>query len=274
MNATVAELIKARLQDLTYVGRLAGLVRVISYERQGTKVTIPVAMSVQDRVACEAGNELREMVPDDRYASMVYFEDAGVTRSATRTRGVIFTSRVRLVCWLNTARLGGEAMAADKLAQVFVGLINHGPYNSGPFLGVRHRVEGMPERGTGLFQRYTYPDSSRQYLMHPFDAFGMEVVTEFRIRPGCEDEVVEDVDGCATPPVIITPTPNDSDCRYLKVCGTPVEGDVATWDGEKWVPQAPGGVTSDITFDIDPTESFLLVTKNGTTWAVPLMTYP
>jgi hypothetical protein len=249
MNASIAELLKARLQDLTYIGRLAGLVRGQSYDRQGTKITIPVALSVQDRVACDATPDLQDMVPNDGYASMVYFEDLGISKTTSRTRGITFTSRLRLVCWLNSGRLGGDATAGDKIAQVFITQLTHGPYNSGPYIGVRHRVDGMPVRGPGLFQGYTYPDSARQFLMPPFDAFAIDVSTEFRVRAGCEEEVLEQVEGCWTPPVIITPEPSDTTCRYLKVCGTPEVGDVATWDGTQWVPEAPtgGGWTPDET---------------------------
>jgi hypothetical protein len=214
------------------------------------------------------------MVPDDRYACMVYFEDLGITRTSSRTRGVTFTSRLRLVCWINTARLGGDAFAGDKIAQAFVGLVNYGPYNTGSFTGVRHRADVFPQRGATIFSPYTYPEAARQYLMPPFDAFAIEVLTEFRVRPGCEEEVLEQAEDCWEPPVIITPTPPDTSCRYLRVCGTPEVGDVATWDGDRWVPQAPTGGTGDITFDIDPSGAYLLVTKNGTTTAIPMITWP
>ena len=249
MNATIAEILKGRLEDILWIGRLAGLVRPVTYERNGGTITIPVAVSVQDRSGCAASDELREMVPDDQYGAMVYFEDQGATRSQSRTRGVHFVSSVRLVCWVNVSRLGGDMLAADHVMTKLIHALTAGPYNLGNLQGIRHRAQAAPARGAALFAAYNYPNSSRQYLMPPFDAFAIDINTEYRLMPGCEEDVeLEDV-GCWSPPVVLPPTDPASGCAVLRVCGTPEVGDVATWDGEQWVPAAPasGGWVPDET---------------------------
>ena len=200
MNASLAELLKLRLQSFSYVEKLAGLVRPTTYERHGSKITIPIASNVEDVLQC-GGSTLQEMVPDERYRAIVYFEDMGSVPVKSRTRGVSWSSKVRLVCWLNTAKLGGNTLAGDSVVQQFVHAIRSNLYNSGPFIGVRHKIVGMPMKGPGLFSQYTYPDSARQYLMPPFDAFGLDIETEFRIKAGCEPEVSGTDGSCWTPPV-------------------------------------------------------------------------
>lgn len=199
MNAMIATLLKDRISQFTYVDKLAGLVRAVKREQEGGVITLPVAADVDDALACD-DSTLRDMVPDDRYACMVYFEDRGTAREQTRTRGISYRSQLRLVCWINTAKFGGDIAAADRIAQHFGGAIKSGPYNDGPFIGLRHDVEGMPQRGAGIFSAYTYPDSARQYLMWPYDAFAIDISTEFRVKAGCEDQVTPADDACWVPP--------------------------------------------------------------------------
>lgn len=265
MNATVAELLKERLKDIPWIGRLAGLVRPITYERSGAKITIPVAASVQDRSGCASSEALREMVPDDQYAAMVYFEDQGTTRTTSRTRGTLYTSNLRLVCWVNVSKLGGDILAADQVMEKLVHALTAGPYNVGSFQGVRHRAQAFPARGTTLFSVYQYPDSARQYLMPPFDAFAIDIASEFRITKGCEADVeLEDIACWTNPPVVLPPTDPASGCVVLRICGTPSVGDVATWDGEKYVPQAPtGGGSGGWTPDETTNPGFLTLPSGG-----------
>lgn len=199
MNALIALLLKDRISQFTYVDRLAGMVRAVTKERAGASITIPVDIGVDDPWAC-GDSEITDMVPNDAYKCIVYFEDRGLRRVQNRTRGISFESRLRLVCWVNTAKFSNDNYAADRIMEEFVADLNTGVYNDGPFIGLRHTTESVPERGKALFSAYTYPDSARQYLLFPFDAFAIDIVTTMRIRPGCEDQVTPGSDECWVPP--------------------------------------------------------------------------
>lgn len=199
MNALLALLLKDRISQFSYVDRLAGMVRAVSREQAGGTITIPVAIAVDDPLACD-DSSVRDMVPDERYSCMVYFEDRGMRAIQTRTRGSNYESRLRLVCWVNTAKLNGDPYAGDRILRLFLSVFPTGVYNDGPFIGLRHVVEAVPERGRSLFSAYTYPDAARQYLLYPFDAFAIDVMTTLRIRPGCEDQVTASDEACWTPP--------------------------------------------------------------------------
>lgn len=199
MNALLALLLKDRISQFAYVDRLAGMVRAVSREQAGGTITIPVAIAVDDPLACD-DSSVRDMVPDERYSCMVYFEDRGLRAIQTRTRGSNYESRLRLVCWVNTAKLNGDPYAGDRILRLFLSVFPTGVYNDGPFIGLRHVVEAVPERGRSLFSAYTYPDAARQYLLYPFDAFAIDVMTTLRIRPGCEDQVTAADAACWAPP--------------------------------------------------------------------------
>jgi hypothetical protein len=200
MNVRIAALLKDRISQFTYVDRLAGMVRNVKYERAGTTISIPVALDVDAAYAC-TDETLADMVPDERYGCMVYFEDRGTQRAQSRTRGISFISRVRLVCWVNTQKFAGDNNAAEKICGQFIGAIESGFYNNGPYIGLRHTIEGMAQTGTGIFQGYSYPEATRQYLMPPFDAFALDIATEYRVKPECQDEVLAEDEACWTPPI-------------------------------------------------------------------------
>lgn len=200
MNARIASILKERISQFTYVDRLAGMVRVGQMERAGQVVKLPIAIDVDDDLACD-DSTLREMVPDERYACMVYFEDRGFQRITSRTRGTSYRSSLRLVCWVNTAKLSSDPMAGERIMQQFLGVVHApSPVNTDTLVGLRTTAETGPERGGSLFSSYTYPESARPFLMWPFDAFAIDIAAEYRLRPGCEEEPVPGDTECWTPP--------------------------------------------------------------------------
>ena len=215
MNAAIAELLKLRVQQFSYVEKLAGLVRAVTYERGGQKITIPVAVAVEDTLECGSA-QILDMVPDERYRAIVYFEDQGMVPVPSRTKGTVWKSRLRLVCWVNTAKLDGDVNAGDRIMQQFMGVLNSGPYNVDPFIGVKHTLAGVATKGPSIFAAYTYPEGVRQYLLYPFDAFALDIETELRVKPGCEPVVGTDGVPCWTPPTIFRRRhPREFSCEEL-----------------------------------------------------------
>lgn len=150
MNASIAELLKLRIQQFSYVEKLGGLVRAVTFERQGQKITIPIGSGVEDPLEC-GDEQLLDLVPDERYRCIVFFEDRGLVPVTSRTRGQSWTSNLRLVCWVNTSLLGGDVNAGDAIMQQFLGAIQSGLYNLDPFIGVRHKLAGVATKGPSIF---------------------------------------------------------------------------------------------------------------------------
>lgn len=53
MNALLALLLKDRISQFAYVDRLAGMVRLVKYERSGGVIAIPVAIDAEADLACD-----------------------------------------------------------------------------------------------------------------------------------------------------------------------------------------------------------------------------
>mgnify|MGYP007086240288 CR=1 FL=1 len=217
MNARIAAILKDRISQFTYVDRLAGMVRVGQMERAGQVVKLPIAIDADDDLACD-DSTLRDMVPDERYACMVYFEDRGFQRITSRTKGTSYRSTLRLVCWVNTAKFSGDHMASERILQQFLGVVHApSPVNTDTLVGLRTTAETGPERGGSLFSSYTYPESARPFLMWPFDAFAIDIAAEYRLRPGCEEDPVPGDDECWTPPTTKRrKNPSEFTCEELQ----------------------------------------------------------
>jgi hypothetical protein len=261
MNPRLASILKDKIAAFTYVDRIAGLVRVISYEREGAVIKVPVAVDVQDDLACDDSTQ-RDLVPDEQYACMVYFEDGGTTRTTSRTRGTSYRSNLRLVCWINTAKFSGDVTAGDKILQEFLNLLDdRAPYNAETLIGIRQAVEGMPKRGPEIFSQYTYPDSTRQYLMWPFDAFAIDLSVEYRVKPGCEEEPVPGDDSCWHPPVTRRrKDPKDFTCEELT---DPVTGLTAAQLGPECLDCEGGGPCDPTTVNGTESDTPTILVQQG-----------
>lgn len=214
MNAAIAELLRDRISAFSYVDKIAGLVRPITFQRAGKEITIPVGIDVTDPLECSEDTQLA-LVPDERYGVIVYFEDrgAGVEKEGGRERQV---SNLRLVCWVNTMKLNGDATAAGRIMQEFKGAISGSFYNSAGYLRIFHKVSGYPPKGPSLFSPYTYPEGVRQYLLPPFDAFAIDIRTTYMVDASCIVPIDPTDVNCWTPqPTTRRRHPKDFTCEEL-----------------------------------------------------------
>lgn len=208
MNAAIAELLKARLDDLLFLqdptisNKVGGLVRPIPRNMEGKTKIFPVACNVEDPLACD-DSTIRELVPDGRYAVIIYFEDKGIPKKETsRTRGTSYRSIMRMVVWMDTSKLGPTCTTGDIIQREINEAIEGGGrrYDLSPFMHVRHRVIGNAPKDPAIFSKYTYAEAERQFLNWPFDYFAIDIETEFRIFPGCEDQLIPSGADCWAPP--------------------------------------------------------------------------
>jgi hypothetical protein len=252
----IATILKDRIAAFTYVDKIGGLVRVARQNREGREIVIPVAGDVDEAYACDPAT-IRDMVPDDRYGCMVYFEDRGTTRITERTRGTSYRASLRLVCWVNTLKFGSDPTTADRILEQFTNDLNVGqPYNTDTLIGLKHSVEGFPQRGASIFSQYTYPEAERQYLLWPFDAFALDITATYRIKPGCEEAPVPDDDACWTPPVTRKRrNPSEFTCDELL---DPVTGLTAAQLGPECLDCGGGGTCDPLTWTLRDEDGNLL----------------
>lgn len=245
MNARIAALLLSRLVGLPWIDKTAGLVRVAKKKLvSGKEIRFPVGCNVTDAVACHPSS-VAELSPDTNFISVLYFEDRGaVVVNRTKTKGTSYTSKLRLVVWVNTPKLG-DACATGDAVQLLAQAAIEGDgrrYNSGVFRSVLHRITSVAVKDAGIFSRYTYDDAGRQLFAHPFDYFALDIDTEFRLIAGCEEDLNIDPTECWTP-VPGSVTPPTPQCPVVRTCGDPSTGDILIWNGAAWMPGSSQAVT-------------------------------
>ena len=199
MNATIAELILTRLGALPWLEKTTGLTRPVTFGgKNGTKdSTLPVACTVTDPQACTL-DKAYAILPDEKFRSVVFFEGATLPERIRKPGiGIQYRSRLRMVVWMNCAKLGGECNCGDLAYQSIVTALDKKMrYDSGVFKGIKHVVTGGATRGTEIFSKYTLDEKRSQYLHFPFDFFAVDIDTDFRLMPGCEADLVPEDAAC------------------------------------------------------------------------------
>ncbi|HYH14954.1 MAG TPA: hypothetical protein VD794_07035 [Flavisolibacter sp.] len=196
MQKDLATILSENLEGLPFIDLLAGLAQTLTTVEpleSGATITHkrPVTYD-HNRAEPYSGTEL-ELIPNNTlYKSMIYFEDFGVTPLAPIQRMQGFSSRLRLICWMDRAQIVGDnyaPVASAAITAILDRLAGKNFENKGIFTRLKTEVGGMPISDAGLFNRYTYNENDRQYLRPPFEFFGIDLVSTFYISPKCLSQI-------------------------------------------------------------------------------------
>ena len=191
MNQAIANIIKGHIEGLDFVDKIAGLTSVTYFDvTDKDKNTVQKAFPVACCVTaddCKVG-AYNELMPDSKYKTVIYFEDRGVTFAKSESNWKYYTSNLRLVCWINVAKLLGDTcnegtactVAAHLITDIIRSLPSF-PEHNYPFNHVYSEVTNQEVRSNGIFAAYTYDEKHSQYLMYPYDYFALDIQTNFAI---------------------------------------------------------------------------------------------
>lgn len=198
MNQAIANIIREYIDELSFIDKIAGLVStqyMTVTNENGVKVqkSYPVAccVSADD---CKEG-AYNDLTPNSDYKTVLYFEDGGVSFVRAQGNFRYYQSRLRLVCWINVAKLNEDpchtdipCTASTNIIIELIRAIPDFPFNYPPFMQVRFEVTNQLIRSNSIFSAYTYNEVQNQYLMAPYDYFALDINTTFAICMTGEDE--------------------------------------------------------------------------------------
>lgn len=197
MNKEICRILKDWLLSnggLPFVEVMAGMVQTVEYKDpmgdEGVMVTkrMPVSTDTNMATNCKLTPE-RELIPDSMKKGLLYFEDYGA-QYIGRGSGerLEYRSNVRLICWMNRARLVGDAyteITSYCITNVLAKLNLQRPVNSGNFIAIRVEPGRIYPQDKGIFSRYTYDETITQYLRPPFEFFAVDLTVTYFIHPAC-----------------------------------------------------------------------------------------
>lgn len=135
---------------------------------------------------------MNDLVPDDNKKSVFYFEDLGGSPFQGKENGnnLIFVSRLRLVGWLNLARLGKTdcSITSKVVAHLITRIESTTQINHSPFTRLKIQVEGQMPKDPNIFSKYTYADEKVQFLLYPYDYFAINFKVTYSINKNCVPE--------------------------------------------------------------------------------------
>lgn len=192
MNQAVASIIRDHISGLDFVDKIAGLVAPLTFEIKGSDnkletKTFPIACCVSPE-DCQKNGAYNDLMPNSAYKTVIYFEDTGVKFTRGESNWKYYTSSLRLVCWINVAKILGdtcnEGTACTLAAHLIVEIIRalpEFPQHHNPFNFVHSEVVSQDVRDPAIFKAYTYDEKHTQYLMYPYDYFALDIQTTFAI---------------------------------------------------------------------------------------------
>lgn len=212
MTAQIANILKTILSEkdnglddqdqpkpkgLLFIDKIAGIV-VVGEKVQPTDIEdafavtkFPISQDV-DYNECMNSGCYKDLVPNSKLKGILYFEDYGTKPTPKKGSYHNYLSSLRLVCWINNKLIQGDNCKTIRhhlITLIRTELESKGYFNAGGFQKIRVSADNIIENDVKLFQRYTYPIDSVKFLMHPYEAFGIDLKVEYSISENCFDEL-------------------------------------------------------------------------------------
>lgn len=206
MISEILKVIEPELNALPWIDQYGGVVKVVEqvvgvdeYEGKFKVASFPVSCSVtQDD--CWSNGQYRDLVPDDRYKSVSYFEhnekinfnnDKRFSRSRKILQG---STQLVFVAWLNLKKLGHNdcdisPFLIKDLNQIFNRKVSTFVSPKMKLFDLKLSFESLNPRSANPFEKYDYEQVDR-LLLYPYDYISLDVNVEFSIAESCLNSFV------------------------------------------------------------------------------------
>lgn len=196
MIAKIADLIKAEIETLEFVDRIAGLVRSLPITvpaEDGTSIrNMPVALS--DGLECEP-QDMMYLVPDSSKMSVIFFEDGGTTIERRDSWYVHCRSTLRLVAWFNLKMINPDYTDATLLMAHLLAAIPKYIDNDDLIKRILVIPQGELPKDT-VYSNYDLDLAHNLYFAFPYDYAAFDIDVVYAIAKNCLDEIVIDPNIC------------------------------------------------------------------------------
>lgn len=191
MNKDIASIIKAKILLAPVhpiVDKVAGLVQTVEFAEEtmsGASKVARIPVSIDTNIDGAVNWKDRDLVPNSANRSIIYFEDNGITTGVSNAYGKHQTSKLTMICWMNTKRMSGSTTPASDFATAILNKIEKLPFNSGKYLNIKISHESILPQDARIFSRYTYDEKEKQYLMSPYEFFAVNLVIKYIASSNC-----------------------------------------------------------------------------------------
>jgi len=191
--------LRSQITDLPFIERYGGI--AIPYKTTldgGSKGMYPVSFPVSANLTendCLIGGKLANLVPDDNYKSLAYFEGvstpANVLHTGVKQSILEIKTGLKLVVWVNLPKVGigttpeSIGILALETAKALYGTKGYYDFNysgtSGHIIIGNYRISFD---STQVFSGYTYQDK-QAFLMYPYGYFTILLDVTIKVGSMC-----------------------------------------------------------------------------------------
>ena len=150
-----------------------------------TNKTFPAYKKSQDM--CGTGDYI-SLVPDSSKRSVIYFEDLGSTIVNETSDFLDMSARVKLIWWLNM-KLINEAVNPVDIVKLLLNVFPKYIQSVGTSCKIFIYPQSQDQKSAAIFNRYTYDETMKQYLMYPFDYGAMTFEIRYSVGKSCQQQI-------------------------------------------------------------------------------------
>ena len=202
MIRQIVDVIVPTLASLNFADVVAGVVVTISKQSKSKDDGIVVekfpAYYREPEDVCANYSTYIDLIPNSKKKSIIYFEE--ISNFAYEDEDAYYvkmSSTVRLICWANLKLINQAYSDAYLLKQAIIKTIPETlPNIANRFSFIRLHFDAEEVRDVGLFSNYTYIEEQKQYLLYPYDYFGLNYTFDYWVAKRCEEDVIIDPATC------------------------------------------------------------------------------
>lgn len=188
MIRTIVKQIVPYISALNFADVTAGIVTVATKNQMsenGTAIkTFPIYE--QDCTTC-ATKDYLSLIPDEKYRSIIYFEELSNTITSQTNYEIKISSDIRLIAWFNLKKIGAT-VSSDTLLRLIAQAIPDTLADFSDIENTRITLTGIPNKAPTLFSQYSYNEAERQYLLFPFDYGVLNYTVTYSLNK-CIDDI-------------------------------------------------------------------------------------
>ena len=210
MIEVITNTLKDVLDNLGTVGRIGGLARPVEkhyFDADGEQVSyiFPVSDDVSNLLCSETGR-YEDLTPNDAYETVVYFESDGQLQDVSNMyERAELQGSVRVVCWMNYAKLGPSDQTPAVLRNYKARLIRdfvrtlegtgrrHTVTETG-FDGAIVRILGQISTTEDVYSIFSDYDLPQEVTLFPYSAFAIDLDVELITTWDCITSVTDGAD--------------------------------------------------------------------------------
>lgn len=196
MIRKVTDLIVAELTGLNFVDRIGGIVKEL-------EVVSPVDETANTKIYPVGGQDANgnhlTYLPDNKYKSVIFFEDNGTT-CETDVRYNNYESSIRLIAWYNLPAINEDYVRGDLLTQTLIHNLPHTFANTDYLTKIFLDFNGEVAKDKSIFSKYSFDEATWQYLNYPYDYAAIDLTVKYSVprNASCFDDIIINPKVCDT----------------------------------------------------------------------------